>query len=353
MTKQRIGVIDCDFVAFRVAAACENSCVVVKHKESGSTKEFKNKTEFKGRAKKTIGGWLGDHNTQRIEKGKEPFSLDDFEITEKYIAQPKSAAIHSIKHMLMSFKKHLGLTKSILLVGQGKTFRHNLPLPTQYKADRADLHKPILLDDMKKYLMGRDNTEIVTGIEADDRLSHYMYMSHQHYKECGYHNYVAVSIDKDNMQTYGEIFNPAKDYLGEWSYPETFIIDGHGELYRDPKGKVRGQGDMWLYFQMMNGDDTDGYNPTKPFGIRCGEVTVYDHLKDCTNEKEALEKLVEAYSDWFPKGVEYTSWCGKEMKITPVEYLQLITDCAFMQRFPDDRYVVAEKLDKHGIIYDK
>ena len=40
-------------------------------KLNGVKKEFKNQTEFRGRGKK-IGGWLGELNETRIEKGARP-----------------------------------------------------------------------------------------------------------------------------------------------------------------------------------------------------------------------------------------------------------------------------------------
>lgn len=353
MSESKTAIIDCDSVSFKVAAACETSTVIVKHRDSKSSKEFKNKTEFLGRSKKTVGGYLGELNKSRSARGQREFGVDEFEITPHYVAQPLEAAIYSAKHMLKSYKQHLGITKSILLVGEGKTFRHSLPLPTVYKGDRQDTHKPILLDAVKDYFKGRSNTEVITGIEADDRLSHYMYAGHQNYLEKGFHNYIGVSIDKDNLQTYGELWNPSKDTADLWLYPEPRIIDGFGEIYRDDKGKVRGYGDIWLFFQILNGDDTDGYNPTKPFGIRCGEVTVYEILKDCKDISDALKATVEAYQDWFPQGVQYTSHCGRDMDLTPMEWCQIITDCAFMQRFKEDRFIISNLLDAHNITYDK
>jgi hypothetical protein len=193
--------------------------------------------------------------------------------------------------------------------------------------------------------------EVVKGIEADDVLSMYQFKGHVDKLENGFYSYRTVAQDKDARQTDGELFNPTTDSNGKWTYPEPLIIDGLGSLYLNDKGDVKGHGRAWLYFQIMNGDDTDGYNPTKPFKIRCGDKTVYKHLKECTTDKEYLEKLVEAYHGWFPDGVEYESHCGKEMKITPIEYMQLIGTCAYMLRWEGDKFDVFNLLNQEGVTH--
>lgn len=56
---------DFDQVAYQAAASCEKRTIEVTHKASGRKKVFKTRTEFWGRQKNAVGGWLKAENTNR------------------------------------------------------------------------------------------------------------------------------------------------------------------------------------------------------------------------------------------------------------------------------------------------
>ncbi len=77
MINRYLAIIDVDTLIIHAALAGQESSILVTHKETGWTREFKNKTEFFGHHTKKEGGWLGNLNQSRIEK----VSVDAFEIT--------------------------------------------------------------------------------------------------------------------------------------------------------------------------------------------------------------------------------------------------------------------------------
>lgn len=352
--------IDGDMLAFVVASACETKKVVATYKPTGSVKEFKNKSEFWGRGK-TIGGWLGETNEARIEKGKEPFKKEQFEVVETYSSSPVENCLYSVKNKLLTFQKHLKTGKPRIVMGTGDNFRHELELPTRYKANREEMRRPELLDETRRFMIESLGAEVVTGIEADDRLAMYQYKGYQGFLNKGFYTTVVGAIDKDARQTYGMLMNPTTEIVKKngkqvsvFKYPEPLIVDGLGSLYE--KGtKVKdylGHGDAWLFYQILNGDDTDGYYPTKPFKKNFGSKSAYDALVNCTTRREYLQKLVDVYHDLFPTGVQYVSWTGKEMDLKPVEWMQMMFQCAYMKRWVNDDTDIITWLNEEQITYD-
>jgi hypothetical protein len=65
-----VAIIDGDWPVYSIACVGDDNYVEITHTPSGSIKEFKTKTEFHGRSKKTVGGWLGEINTDRRAKEK-------------------------------------------------------------------------------------------------------------------------------------------------------------------------------------------------------------------------------------------------------------------------------------------
>lgn len=344
--------MDGDMLSFVLAAACEKKTVVVTHKPTKTKKEFKNKTEFQGRSKKTIGGWLGDLNKSRVEREQKPFTLEEFDFEEVYVPDSIENCLHSVKQKISNVEEHLGVSNTHIVLGTGNNFRHDLLMPTRYKANREGVHKPLLLAETRRYLVDIRGAEVCTGIEADDRLAMYQFEGHKAFKATGEYSTVVSAVDKDARQTDGLLFNPTTSNGGKFVYPEPLAVDGLGELYLNPKGEPKGHGRAWLYYQILNGDDTDGYNPTKGFIRGFGAKSSFDGLIDCKTDKDYWQRIVEHYLEWFPQGLQYEAWDGTEMDITAVEWIQMMTTCAFMQRFPNDELNVCQVLDKMEITYD-
>ena len=82
-----------------------------------------------------------------------------------------------------------------------------------------------------------------------------------------------------------------------------------------------------------------------------GEKSAWNIMKDCKTDKEALQVVYNKYKEWYPSPVTYTAWNGVQYTVNYVENLQMIVDCAHMQRTgPEDRVAIENVLDKLGVI---
>lgn len=349
----KTAVVDMDSVSYHVAAAAETPSIIVTHKEAGWSEEFKNRTVFKGRAKKNIGGWLADQNETREANELEPFAVEDFEIVDHYVAEPVENALYSVKQKIKSIKERckelVRAEEFILLMGEGDSHRSSLKLPRKYKSNRDDLHRPILLKGVRDYCHKHQGTRIVTGIEADDALCMYGYKGWQDWKKTGKFSYCQVTEDKDSMQTNGLIINPRKKDT-KWIYDEPFLIDGLGSLYRNEKGDVKGSGFAWLMYQTF-GDKCDGYDCTYLTNKRYGfaDVSRYETLKDCITPTEYLQTVLDKYTELFGDRVQYEAWDGTEMDIPIVEYIEMHFCCCYMLRNRCDTTTFKGLCRKYGV----
>lgn len=322
---------------------------------------FDNKTDFWGRTKKVPSGWLGDLNSKREAEGKTPYTFDDFEITEEQVAGELSHAIHSLKMKIQQVKDYLGIDKSIYLIGSGDTHRNLLELPVnprkenplagQYKGNRLDTPRPLLLKDVREYAVNVLNAENIKGVETDDVINMYGWESHKHYKKTGKHKYILVTIDKDQRGFSCMLFNPFKDEKSkDWKHPYPIIIDGLGELDLVNK-EIKGYGQKWLLAQMLNGDSSDNYGPTLNMDISFGDVSVYKVLHPCKTLKESMLAVAKQYKEWYPDGVKFKSWSGKDVDITWYEWADTIWECAYMLKSRDDKTTFTGLLEQFGIDY--
>lgn len=306
---------------------------------------FKNRTEFWGRTKKVPSGWLGNLNNKREAEGKPQFSREDFEMTEIRTADDVSFAINSLKMKIQNIKDYLQIDRSIYLIGSGDSHRDVLELPantdkdpicSKYKGDRVYTPRPILLKDVRQYAVNFLGAKDIKGVEADDVLNMYGFESHKHYKSTGKHKYILVTIDKDQRGFNCMLFNPFKTDDKEWKHPYPIIIDGFGKIDL-VDGEVKGCGQLWLLTQMLIGDATDGYGPTRNMGISFGDVSAYKVLSGCKTIKEAVEAVAKQYLTWYPNGVQFKSWTGKDVNIPWWEWADTMWSCAYMLKNRDDK----------------
>lgn len=385
-------VFDYDTPIFAAASATEKSILKVIHKQSGKEvfKEknkpiiknvqvpegdsyrwvkqdtgerenirFKNQTEFFGRKKKVIEGWLGDLNKKREIEGKPLFTKEDFEITVDYDVGELSHAIHSLNNRTKSIMDYLGIHKAIYVIGEGENHRHKLPLPIhedkgspygQYKWGRIDTRRPALLADVRKYVVERKKAIIAPeGFEADDVVTSYQWKSYQHSKKTGKHTHIIVTIDKDSMGTSGLVFNPYVDEESRvWKHPYPYLIDGFGSVYMKD-GEIKGEGQLWLLTQMLIGDTADLYSPTARLGVKGGDTLAYEVLAPCRTLQEALTAVCNQYKTWFPDGVHFTSWDGSEQHLTWLEWAGNIFKCAYMLKNKNDSLTFEKLLEMGGV----
>jgi hypothetical protein len=318
-------VIDGDEIAYQVAAACEQRGILVTNTTNEAQSTFKHRTEMKN----FLSG---------LEVPEDFYVVEDTQI-----AEPARNAFATIKSKLLNLKDKFETDKIELYLSGSNNFRLGIPLPTQYKSGRSDLIRPLLLTEIKEYLIKYHGAVVVEGDEADSMISQRMYDGYRSGQKI-----IASSIDKDARGSSGWLYNPDKD--------ELLYIDGFGDIYLDEKGKLRGHGRKWLYAQILLGDKTDGFCPRTIVNAvtgktpRYGEKQCFNSLSVATDDKEALQIVHDTYLGWFGADeFTYTAWNGEEVKTDYIGAMQMIWDCAFMRRWDGDNPEVIKMLDKMGI----
>jgi len=315
MSDNVCAIIDADFIKYSVAAVGEKRSIVVTHLASGREMEFSNRTAFYGSNRE--GGWLAERNAGRTS----PFTIDEFRIEDVQTPEPIENALHIVKLTFNKILKALGTDQYKAFVGQGDPFRVERSTIIKYKGNRVDRANPVHLDAITNYLVNKYKAEIVTGIESDDRCV----------MECyGNNNNILVAIDKDAYGTPAKVYNPNK--------PDDGIIDCDvfGELRRDSKGKVRGHGRLFFYFQVASGDAIDNYKANSASDKKWGDVSAYNRLVGCKTDAEALEALYNIYDQLYPEAKVVTGWRGDEIEIDGSYMLDENWDLARMLRWGGD-----------------
>lgn len=322
---ETIVVLDGDEISFQVAAACETRGIVATNKSNEAQATFKTRTDMnKFLANLTI-------------------PEDFYEVVDSQIAEPAKNAFATVKAKILNFKQKFKTNKVEIYMSGSGNYRLDLPLPVQYKNNRKDTIRPLLLQEIRDYLVQYQGAIIIEGDEADAMLAQRMYEGYKTNTKI-----ISCSVDKDLRITSGWCYNPDKD--------ELLFVDGFGALYRDDKGKVRGHGRMFLYLQCATGDSADGYDPrdivkaitgTTP---KFGDVAAFKLLSECNTDKEALKVVHDLYLKWFgAEQFSYTAWNGETFTGDYLDALQMIWSCAFMRRFEGDNVCVRGMLKKMGI----
>lgn len=336
---------DYDPLLYAAASIGEVRTVKVIHKASGREMEFATRTAFYGHWKTKSGGWLAEAN-----KGRDtPWVPDDFTFEDVQTPEPIEFCIKTLKNKIIAAKEFLGTSTYFGFSGKGVVFREDVSTVVKYKGNRDNVLKPLHLDELKAYLVKQHNCTIITGIEADDMCS---IVSGDAYKKwektkSDSDKLILAAVDKDYRQCPAHLMHPFD--LGE--------IDSHdggfGWLKVDETGKekkVIGRGRLWLYFQVMSGDDADNYfaNSGNP-AVKWGAMTGYKALKDAKNDKEAFEALVRGYKVIYPQPRKIVGWRGNEIDIDWLYMLQENFTLAFMLRKLGDKVDVKNVLTKLGV----
>lgn len=341
--------LDYDQIAFQSASVTEKHTIKATHKASGRSMDFDNVTSFWGRGK-NIGGWLSDTNTKRAEAGAKQFSKEDFTVEDVYINEPVANATQAAKTRVKGLSKYLDIDNYCGVLGESGTFRHKLELPQTYKGQRSE-HKPLHLQDVRSYLVKHHKGEVIQDIEADDALTMKQFLGWRNYKSTGKITDIVGSIDKDSLSTPGYLFNFNKAGDGSLQYPEVIVIDDSiGNIWVNEKGKsknVKGWGSYWLAYQLLIGDSTDNIRPYQDMNIKYGEQTFYKEAVDIKNQAELFTFVKDKYHSWFPSGVSFTSWTGKDIEISTDEWLETIWKLVYMQRIPNDPTTFAKMLQHY------
>lgn len=322
MSDTVIAVIDGDEVAFQIAAACETRTIKVTNKLNGESSSFKHRTELK----KFL------HGLEVPE--------DFFEIGDVQTADDIANSLHTVKVVVDNIKAACKAGEIEMYLSGKDNFRDSIPLPSKYKGGRADSIKPILLQDIRAYLVKKYRAVTVDGEEVDDVVCHRMWDGYKSKQKV-----VGVTVDKDACSNSGWLYN--RDKMTE---PE--FIDGLGNLYIDGKNKVRGQGRKFGYLQWIIGDPTDSYNPSEVAKVKYGEKSGYKLLEPLQTDKECIQAIYDLYKTWYPAEVKYTDWQGNEVVTDAIGMMQMYMDCYRMRRSKDDLVKVTDILTKLEIKID-
>lgn len=317
--KEIIAVLDGDEICYSIAAACEDRTIKATNQLNNEFSSFKHRTELK----KFLHG---------LEVPDDFYLIEDVQVADDI-----ANACHSVKVSVDSIKQACKADKIEVYLSGKDNFRDLIPLPTKYKSNRQDQLRPILLDEVRAYMVKKYKAVIVNGEEVDDVVCHRMWDGAKAGQKI-----IGVTRDKDSLGSTGWLYN--RDKMTEPEY-----IEGLGELHIDAKNKVRGKGRKWGYLQWLIGDTTDGYRPTEICGAKYGEKSAYKLLEPLKTDKECIQAVYETYKSWYPNEVKYVDWQGNEVVTDVIGIMQMYMDCYRMRRWRGDSVSVKELLIKMGI----
>lgn len=329
MTQPYCAVIDMDLYKYHVAAAGESRSVLVTHRASGKEMEVKTRTEFYGHYLKKDGGILAELNSKR----QSPFAWDEFDYTDLQVAEPLENVLYTARVMVEKDLEACGAKEYIAYMGVGDSFRLGRSTLLQYK-DRGHLLKPLLLQEVSDYLQIKFQAELVTDIEADDAIVMECYRDPTKF---------AVIEDKD---AWGQPMN-----VWDRNRRDRGIVDCNkfGSIFLDNKDYVRGEGRLFLYWQVAYGDTTDNYKANCFSEKRWGEKAAYHALKGCQNDAEALTVIRDIYQGLYPEPKIVTGWRGDQIEIDWRYVAQEIWDMARMLRWRGDHVDLMQLMQRYGI----
>lgn len=317
MTK-RVAHFDLDLVKYAVASVGEKREVRVIHKKSGRTKIVNTRTEWYGHHLKKDGGELAKINEGRTS----PFSWDEFEYEDiQTQKEPIANILHSAKMLVEKAVKDSGADDVCFYIGKGESFRVGHSTILEYKGNRKDALRPILIDDVVEYLTRKYKPRVVEGYEVDDMVVMESY---------GKDNHFIIGEDKDYYGTGSNFFNLNKAEEG--------IVNtkGLGRLWLDEKGKVRGVGMMFKLLQACSNDTSDNYAANCASSTRWGEKSAYNRLVKATTPKEAFQIASEIFKHLYPEPKVITGWRGDEFEVDWLYAFQECIDMCHLHRWQDD-----------------
>lgn len=358
-------LFDYDPILYAAGSVGEKRTIKVVHRESGDEYEFDTRTQFYGHWKAKKGGWLAEYNANK----ETPRLPEEFDIIDIQTPEPIENCLQIVKTMIKSTCEAAGVSTYYGYSGRGTVFREDVSTILKYKGNRDNALRPVHLDALKEYLIKYHACEIVEVIEADDACSIDSYDAWKRWSKTKSDDdkLILAFVDKDYLQCAGHLLN-TNTMDGVCSY------DGFGWLKLiekvNSKGKteteVKGRGRLWLYQQVLSGDDSDNYCANSATDMKWGEKKAYSLLKDCKNDKEAFEALVKGYKMLYPSRKKIIGWRGYEdskrtilkpnaqdfeIEIDWLSMLQENFTLARMLRSKDDKVDVKTVLDNLKIEY--
>lgn len=322
-SKHKIVVVDADAVVYRTSAACEKKFVLarINNKET----KFKNKTALKNHCK---------------EAGIE---YEDVKFKEMFSLEPIERCLDTLKKSVAKIYRQTKATHVVFLLGGSVNDRHSLKLPTKYKDNRKNNDKPRYLSAAREFLNQNYDTYLVSGIEADDCVQ-------------GITEHIV-----NNTQAWGCAYQLDKDFHTTmkpnryWHIGKSELIElngGMGSLYRSGSD-IKGDGLFWVLFQLMLGDDSDGYSPKSLYRDECkgkyAAVSFFKEFKDYDDEQELIVSWIERWRALLPEVVEYEDFNGEPQKHNWLSLAELYFQCLYMRVSPEDKTTFESLINRYGV----
>ena len=326
-------VVDIDYIKYTAASAGETRTIKAYHPIDGVEFEAKTRTELWGHYLKKDKGILAEFN----KKNGTDYKADELVVIDLQHPEPVQNILHTAKSMFESLLWNLKTNKYTAYIGKGESWRVGRSTILEYKGNRKEMLKPLLLDDVTEYLIKKYKPEIVEYYESDDKVVMDAYRDKSK---------VVCGVDKDYLGCDVLVFNPNKVDQG--------VIDceGLGSLWLDSKGKVTGKGRIFFYHQVLSGDTSDNYAANSASDIEWGEKSSYKLLKDCQTDKEALAALKKGYQLIYPETKVIKSWKGNDIEVDWKYVLNENWDLARMLRWENDTVIGTDVLYKFGLLGD-
>lgn len=332
-------VVDLDLYKYHGSAAGEKRTIRAVHKSLGIEVSAKSRTDFYGRKKTKDGGKLAELNVGRLS----PLTHDEFEIIDVQEPIPESMAINNAINMVRLDLKEAGAVDFLAYLGRGDSFRVERSTLMKYKGNRADLLKPVHYDAVTAALERYFKAEWVEGIETDDKLVIEAYRRPDRF---------ILGEDKDYWGCPVNYWNRLEKDRGIVNcnkFGKLWIVE-KGEGTKKVK-KVKGEGRLFMYFQILSGDSSDNYKANCMSDATWADMSAYKVLSETTNDKEALQVIVDSYKKLYPETKIVMGWREDEIEINWLYVLQEMWEMAQMVRFDGDKVNVKSLLDKMGVDY--
>ena len=317
--REKILYIDADTLLYQSAAKEEINKCLVTNTLNGKSKMFESKTAFNE--------WY--KNNPRYEK-----SVYSFEVAKEQIG-PASHASRSARDKITSIidlceEQYNCADFKVCIQGGGNFRKKYISKFVNYKGQRTE--KPLLLADVQEYVKKKfkDRCLVIEGEEVDDFVCRKAWESWNPSGSVEDSPTLIAFCDKDIWQNSpGALLN--------------YMQIEHGAYWNTDEMRYKG-----FWGSVLMGDQADNIDgilnlseeTKRRYGIKtggCGKVAAARILSTVESEKEAVERVIEAYK---------LSW--------PEDYIDRLQDMCFflwLRREEGEMFDLTTVLNKLGIQY--
>ncbi len=232
----------------------------------------------------------------------------DIPVFARTVCDPLDHVLHTAKNMIMTQvaetqKKFNGedVHLTIFVDGDGN-FRSRLGTIRPYKGTRAAA-KPVLMPDIRQYLLDAWDAEVVFGQESDDAMA----IAQTAYQAENTKS-VICAVDKDMLQVPGYHRNPNKGW----------------------KKVSKAGGELFLYRQCLTGDNVDNIQGC----YKCGPKAALNLLPDHIPEEDMWKRVVDAY-DFSIEKYDDSIYGGLSGEAAALENMRLV----YLRRQEDELWL--------------